>query len=185
MLQIKKMIHKKMGMVVALILLISFVNALSVSMPYMENKELKLFPGELRDLEFVLQNSGATENIVVRATISEGANITSITDESNLYTVIPGDKVPVSIQIKIPEDFEIGGRHHIKLSFSTQTEGESGVIGFGTGIEQNFDVIIGEEIKEKIEINPGLMVLIIIVLIIIIRIFIKRKRTKKGKRAKR
>lgn len=175
------MIHKKMGMVVALILLISFVNALSVSMPYMENKELKLFPGELKDLEFVLQNSvteGATD-IIVRATISEGAEIISITDEDNLYTIVPGDKVPVHLQVKIPEEFEIGGRHHITLSFSSQTEGESGVFGFGTGVEQNFDVIIGKEIKEKIEINPGLMVLIIIVLIIIIRIFLRRKKSKR------
>ena len=140
---------------------------------------------KVKDMEFVLQNSGATENIVVRATVLEGANIISIIDESDLYTVVPGDKVPVHIQIKIPEDFEIGGRHPIKLSFSAQTEGKSGVFGFGTGIGKNFDVIIGEEIKEKIEIDPGLMVLIIIVLIIIIRIFLKRKKTKKRKKAKR
>ena len=173
------MIQKKMGMVVAFIFLISFVNALSVSMPYMENKELKLFPGELKDLTFTLQNSGATENIVVRATVLEGIEFANIIDEDNLYTVAPGDKVPVHFRIEVPKDFEIGGRHHIKLSFSTQTEGESGVFGFGTGIEQNFDVIIGEEIKEKIEINPGLMVLIIIVLIIIIRVFLKRKKAKR------
>ena len=99
--------------------------------------------------------------------------------KSNIYEIVPGDKVPVHFRIEVPKDFEIGGRHHIKLSFSTQTEGESGVFGFGTGIEQNFDVIIGEEIKEKIEINPGLMVLIIIVLIIIIRVFLKRKKAKR------
>lgn len=173
------MTHKKMGMVVAMVLLISFVNALSVSMPYMENKELKLFPGELKDLEFVLQNSGTTENIVVRAIVLEGIEFANIIDEDNLYTIAPGDKVPVHFRIEVPKDFEIGGRHHIKLSFSTQTEGESGVFGFGTGIEQNFDVIIGEEIKEKLNINPGLMVLIIIILIIVFRILFKRKRARK------
>lgn len=167
------------GILLILFIGIGFVSAISVSTPYMENKELKLFPGEIKDLTFVLQNSAATENINVRVNVLEGSEILTLTDETNIYEIIPGDKVPVNMEIKIPEEFEIGEKYHIKMEFATQTEEQSGTFGFGVGIQQNFDVIIGEEIKEKLEINPGLMVLIIIILIILFRVLLKKKKGKK------
>lgn len=173
------MINKKVGFVVALIFFISFASAFSVSTPYMENKELGLFPGESKDLTFTLQNSAATENINIRVQILEGNNLATITDQSNVYEIVPGEKVPVHVEINIPEDFEIGGRHPIKVEFSTQTEEEGGVFGFGTGIEQNFDIVIGEEIKEKLKIDSGLIASIIILLAILFIFLSKRKKKKK------
>jgi uncharacterized membrane protein len=176
-------INKKIGIVMALILFVSFisfaVSAFSVSTPYMENKELKLFPGELKDLTFTLQNSAATENVNIRVQIIEGSDLATITDETNIYEIVPGDKVPVHMKIDIPSDFEIGGRHPIKIEFSTQTEEQGGTFGFGTGIEQNFDVVIGKEIKEKMNLNPGYIVALIILLVIIFKIILKKKKKKK------
>ncbi len=82
--------------IITMIFFISLVSAFSVSAPYMENRELIIPLGEdTRTLEFVLQNSGGPGNIDVRVRITEGSEIASITDASNIYTIIPGNKVPV------------------------------------------------------------------------------------------
>ena len=164
---------------------IAFVSAFSVGMPYMENKQLYLFPGEIRDLEFVLQNSGGTEDINARATIIEGSEIIEITDTSNVYVVIPGKQTKVNFRVTIPEDAQIGDSYHIKLGFAA--EAGAGSFAFGSEIEQNFDVIIGEKavpVVEQEEEEEGILLkslwvygIIILVLIAIIIIFfvIRRK----------
>jgi hypothetical protein len=166
---------------------IAFVSAFSVGMPYMENKQLYLSPGAITDIEFVLQNSGGTENINARATIIEGSEIIEITDTSNIYVVIPGQQTKVNFKITIPEDAQIGDSYHIKLGFAA--EAGAGSFAFGSEIEQNFDVFIGEravdiageavgEEEEETQLKSLLVYgIIILVLIAIIIIFfvIKRK----------
>ena len=158
---------------------ISFGSAFSVSAPYMENKELILPLGEeTKTLEFVLQNSGGTENINVRARILEGSEIINITDASNIYTVIPGDKVPVHLKIIIPKEAQIGDLYQVRIGLSTETKSKSGTFGFGTEIEQRFNVTIGEKIQaEGKETNKSLLY-IILGLILVISFFIIKKRRK-------
>jgi len=172
----------KMGMIMTLIFFISFTSAFSVSAPYMENKELVLPLGEnIKSLEFVLQNSGAPENINVRARILEGSEIINITDASNIYTVIPGDKVPVHFEINVPEESQIGDAYLIRLGFSTEKESQSGAFGFGTEIEQKFNVTIGEKIQPPAgeTSNNSLYIILGLVLAIILIIFFIKKKIKK------
>jgi len=170
------------GIIVMLFFIsIGFGSAFSVSAPYMENKELILPLGEnLKTLEFVLQNSGGTENINIRVRILEGSEIANIIDSSNIYTVVPGDKVPVHIEIKIPEETQIGDSYHVKLGFSTETGEQGGIFGFGVEIEQNFDVITGEVIQTPKESKSHswitYLILGIIALAIIMAIVFKKKK---------
>jgi len=166
-----------------IILGISFVSAFSVSSPYMENKELNIFPdSKITDLEFVLQNGGgATENVSVRVTIIEGSEIISITDEENIYLVSPGDKVPVNLRITLPEGVRVGNSYNIKLEFSTVSSGQSGEFGFGTGQEQIFKVVIIKEAASESNFNSiyfFLIIGILLILLIIILLLIKRKNKK-------
>ena len=174
--------NKIIGGMIVMLFFISFGSAFSVSAPYMENKELILPLGEnLKTLEFVLQNSGGIENINIRVRILQGSEIASITDLSNIYTVVPGDKVPVNIEIKIPEEAQVGDSYHIKLGFSTETGEQTGVFGFGVEIEQNFDVITGEAIQtpgEEVSSWVYYLIVGIIAIGIIIAIVLKRKKKK-------
>ncbi len=168
--------------IIVILFFISFGSAFSISAPYMENKELILPLGEnLKTLEFVLQNSGATENVNIRVRIIQGSEIASITDLSNIYTVVPGDKVPVNMEIKIPEESQVGDSYHIKLGFSTETGEQGGIFGFGVEIEQNFDVITGEVIQTPGEGTSSWVYYLIagiIALAIIITIILKKKKKK-------
>jgi len=176
----------KIGFIVAIIFFISFTSAFSVSRPYMKDKQLNLHPGEIKDLEFVLQNSAGPGTIKVRVRIKQGIEIANISDESDIYTVVPGDKVPVHIKIEIPKEVQIGDSYHMKLGFSTVTEEEAGIFGFGTEIEQNFEVIIGEKPKppkksfgELIKTNQYIAYITIAIIIIIsIWFAIKRRKQK-------
>lgn len=166
--------------IIVMFFFIGLGSAFSVSAPYMENKELILPLGEnLKALEFVLQNSGATANVNIRVRILEGSEIAKITDLSNIYTVVPGDKVPVHIEIKIPEQAQIGDSYHVKLGFSTETGEQGGIFGFGVEIEQNFDVITGEAIQTPKEGKSSwltYLILGIIALVIIMAIVLKKKK---------
>jgi hypothetical protein len=176
-----KIIYNKIYVSLAMLLIlgISFVSAFSVSSPYMANKTLNLLQdSKITNLEFVLQNGGgATENISVRVSILEGSDIASITDSSNIYTVIPGEKVPVNLRITLPANVTVGSSYNVRLEFSTVTVGQSGQFGFGTGQEQDFKVVIGE--KEITETNNliylYLIVGILLVAFIIVLLLIKKR----------
>jgi hypothetical protein len=171
-----------------MILSVSCVSAFSVSSPYMENKTLNLFPDSgITDLEFVLQNGGgATENVSIKVSILEGSEIISITNEDDVYAVVPGDKVPVNFRITLPENVTIGDIYNIRLEFKTVSIGQNGEFGFGTGQEQDFQIVVIEEVVPKKEIEPTgillyLIVGILLVLLIIV-MFLSKKKKKPSKK---
>ena len=175
------------SLAVLIFLGISFVSAFSVSSPYMENKTLNLYPdSKTTDLQFVLQNGGgATENVSIRVEVLEGSNIISIIDSSNVYTVVPGDKVPVNTRITLPNGVAEGNDYNIRLEFTTVTAGESGQFGFGTGQEQDFKVAVVSKpvitTENGAEHNGTLLYIILgilVLLVIIVLVLIKRKNRK-------
>ncbi len=183
---------------VVLILLTSSVIAFSVSAPYLENKQLKLYPGAEANLKFDLQNSGATTDTITKVEIVEGAEITELADGKDTYTISPGGLTTVNIKITIPNDMDLGQTRHIKLSFTAKDE-EAGGFSIGSSIGQEFDVVIGEipptpapaEEAEKAEIsqkeisNTKLINYLIAGLIILIIIYYVILRIKKTKRKTR
>lgn len=145
-----KKISIGMGILVGIILFTSCVFAFGVSMPYMENKELYLLPGEAIDLEFVLQGGRTTEELTIKASVLEGLAIMQITDPQDIYSIPVGERAKVNTQVNIPSNAKIGDTYPVKLFFSTIATTGAGTFGIGSAIEQNFDVIIGEKpAKEK------------------------------------
>lgn len=174
------------GVFIVGIFLISFVSAFSVSMPYMEDKKMHILPGEIRDLEFVLQNGGATDNVNAGVRIIEGSQIIKVTGTEDSYLVIPGKQTPVNLRVEIPGDAQIGDSYHVKLAFST-IESNTGSFAFGSEIEQNFDVIIGEKAVRVIEpeeeevslkgfLSYGILIIVLIVVLIVFFVIRKRKK---------
>lgn len=177
---------KKIYVSLALLIIlgISFVSSFSVSYPYMENKTLTLpLNSKPTDLQFVLQNGGgATENVSIKVQLLEGSGIASIIDENNIYTVVPGSKVPVNLRITLPDSITVGNTYNIRLEFTAVSVGQSGQFGFGTGQEQSFKVVIGNEvIPEKtkpIRIILYIILGILVLLVIMVLVLIKRKKKK-------
>jgi hypothetical protein len=179
-----KSINNKIYVSLAMLVLlgISFVSAFSVSSPYMENKTLNLVPdSKITDLQFVLQNGGgATENVSIKVNILEGSEIASLLEESGIYTVSPGEKIPVNLRINIPENSKVGDIYNIRLEFITISSGQSGEFGFGTGQEQSFKVVISKEIVPENNLFSKkiflyLIIGILLVLLIITIILINRR----------
>jgi len=168
---------------IIIIFLSAIISALAVSMPYMENKQLKMLPGESRDFKFVLQ-SGEGRDINVRTDITKGSEIINFVDSENIYLVKEGDKVTVNTKITIPEESAIGESYNIELTFETSPVQESGQFAFGSSIKQTFEVVVvkalAEEPKEQklLETNQLAIYLIIVIAIILIIIYLVKKKKK-------
>ena len=174
-----------LGIAILLISMLSIPNALAfaVSTAYWEGSPLKIMAGETKDIQVVLQNMAGGENITVKAKISEGEDIAKISDASDIYEIPLGTKKEVNIQIKVPENYKIGGKDSIKLSFTTITTGTGGGFGFGSSIDKTIPIlIVNKKGEAKEPTNLWLVVLIIGILIVVIGIiiiFIRRNKINK------
>ena len=177
-------------LVLTIITFATVISALGVSVPFMENKELKvLSDAEPFDFKFVLQ-SGEGKDINVRADITKGSEIIKLTDSSNIYFVKEGDKVNVNTKITIPEQAKIGDVYEIEVTFATSPVQELGQFAFGSSIKQIFDIVIVEETleqapeKENEILSSNYIYYLIgaIVVVAIIIFFILKKKKKKFRR---
>lgn len=186
--KINKKINTTAILITAIILFSSFVSGFAVSKPYFENNQLKLLPGESKQIEFVLQNGGgATEDINVRPNILQGSEVIKITDSTDTYLVPAGGRISVNAIVSIPSDAEIGDRHLIKISFTTVTEAGLGGMGIGSGIEQSFNAVVGKEEEvpalpeipeetKKISTSTYLIILVLAVILVLIIIIVLKRR---------
>ncbi len=127
------------------ILSVSFISAFSVSAPYMENKEWKLFPGASEELKFVLQNGGATEAANIKVAVNEGGDILKLPDPDKIYNVPVGERTEVILKAEIPKNATLGDMYKITVGFSTAIPSAQGGFSFGSTIDQSFTIIVGEK----------------------------------------
>jgi hypothetical protein len=178
----KKYNLMNMGAMILLVLsLISFTSALSVSRDYLENNQLNMTLGETRNVQFVLQNGGATEPINVKVSILEGSELIKLVDASNIYLINPGTQVPVNFQVSVPEGVDFGQTYQIRIEFDEASLNQDAV-SIGTGIEQGFKVFLAktpaELKKDKQMKNLILIIGILLILIILVLIIIKVKKNR-------
>ena len=167
-----------------IILFINSILAFAISAPYMgEEKQIKLMPGDSRNIEFTLQDAGATAETNAAVQIQEGTEIIQITDAFDSYTIPVGDKTSVNTRITIPSNAQIGDVYKIKLAFAVAAP--DGGFAFGTSIVQEFSVIVGKEETpapavqpEKKEPNTLLYAIgILTIIIILLILFVIKKRS--------
>jgi hypothetical protein len=172
--------------ILILLSVIAFTSAMSVSLPYMENKQLNLTLGETKDLQIVLQNGGAAEAINVKVTIKQGSEIIRLTDASDIYQITPGAQVPVNFVVTAPAGIDFGATYPIVLEFS-EASANTETLSFGTGIQQSFTVLMAktpaeiakDEKAKQLKHNLILVGAILLVLIVLILIIIQVKKNKR------
>ena len=176
----KKNKSKKLGIrflvgIMVIVFLVNFISAFSVSAPYMENKQLRLDPGESRSLEFVLQNAFGSSTIDTKVIIDKGSEIISLADESDVYPVPADEQVKVNTLVNVPEDAKKGSVYPISITFNTIADKQG--FAFGSSIEQNFEVIVGrEEVQKSSSLIFYFVALIALVIAIVAYFQIKKRR---------
>ena len=169
------------------ILLTSNILAFAVSSTYYENYPMYLPAGETQDVQMTLQNLASTEDVNVRASIIEGDGIIEITDSSNEYLIPAGEKTLVNLKVTIPNNAKLQDVYDIKIQFTSIIISESGTAGLASGIDKEFNVIVGAgAVEKKIKFFVFKKILIGIgIILVIILIFWRFKRRKSSNKKKK
>lgn len=101
-----------------------------------ESVELRLYPGEVYDSAFSLQNYGTnSSDITVEATVEEGGEYMAFT-EGTRFDVLANNNAAAPIKIKIPTNARAGDSYPVKILFNVISGdvGGSGVEAGGTSV---------------------------------------------------
>lgn len=185
----KKAISAIVGMTFLVVFLAGFVEAFGVAGSYSLNTPYGTYPGEETTVYLTLQNMMSDEDLIVMASLGEGAGIATI--ESKQYDVPAGtENVKVPVTIKIPESAPLDTEYIVVVNFETVASGDAGGVSFNTGISFAFKVVLAEpapasEPEEK-PFNVVWVVVILVVIALIVWWWIRsRKKTALVKRKKK
>lgn len=169
---------------------ITSIFALGVSSPYWDKNPLKMYPGEIRDVEFTLVNKPDADPADAFVKLTNTGGIAELISGST-YTVQPGTtNTKVVLKISIPSDAQIGEIYNVAFSVESGPPEEEGTIQLAVGYNVGFPVEVvpeSEVIKPEVpqppepeKEKPGIMnyiwIVIGIAIIIILYLLFKRKR---------
>ncbi len=175
-------------LIVLSVLISSYATAFAVSSTYWSENPLTLYPGETKDFSFTLQNLAGSEEVKLKAMITQSSEVVSIIDPTNIYSVPAGRKTSVNLRVVIPEGTSVGKVYPFEIVFTTVAETEQGAFGIGSSIKQSFNVEVVEKPKPAEEVLPQekpeekistwvtIGVVILILLVVIVIILKKRKK---------
>ena len=182
-------INKIIVSIILGVFLIPSAFSFGVTTPYFEDNPLKLKPGESADIRLELQNMVGEEDVSLMANLNSGSEIAFITDEDTTYKVPFGTKdTYVNINIKIPEEDQIGTEYKIGVSFNTFGEEGSDIVQLSGAVATNIPVIVSDEsteipqespeIVESLSIVPFLIIGLMLAAVILLVIFKNKKKKK-------
>ena len=175
--------YKMIALLGVIIILSGGVFAFGVRSMYIENNPLTIYPGEIKDIKFILESD---EEVKVLVQIEEGADIARLIDGEEY--VIPADGIKdVNLRVNMPDTANIGTDREIKLSIIGVDEENGGMVGFKKGYKKTIPVLVVQKPAEegKDETNAATYIAIILgilILLVVISIILKNK--KKGKKKK-
>lgn len=140
-----KGLTQKITLLLALTILLSFgVNAFAVTLPYMQDKTLVLYPGESTELTVGLQNMVGDADQTVMVTIEDGNEIARIIDKENVYKVPKNTNDRVArLSIKIPSDTKLGSEYKVRFKAGEVTGASGDMVQVVTGLSDYFIVRVG------------------------------------------
>lgn len=173
------MIAKNKSFIIITCLLLSILissNALAwgIGTTYSDNHPLKVYPGDTREVYFLLRGDSDKDNIV-DVIITQGGDISKL-DYEREYLIPKNSGTYINITLEIPQDMEAGTIRKIEIK-ATSKEAGTGTLGLRKSIRKSFPVEIVERPKREIGlIWLGLILLMVLGVAIAI---IKRKDVKK------
>jgi hypothetical protein len=135
------------GFIFGIALIISLscvVSAFGAGSPYYPDNPLYMNPGETRDVTLRLQNMVGEDDVTLRAEVTAGEGVASLTDENLDYLVpIMTKDVPVNLKVEVPAGVAEGTKYTVAISFTQVAEEEGRMVQFQGSIGKSFDVIVG------------------------------------------
>jgi len=193
----KKRINKKLGIVLGtfslFITMVFLVSAFGISTPYWDDNPLKLASGESKIVTLGLQNQVGTEDVTLRAELTNDAGgIATIIDGSLDYFVPLGGSAVVSIKVEVPEDAEnTNPLREVALSFTQiGVAGSGGPVTLSGGFTTKFPISIVDFTESELYVEPTptppkekgnflIILLILIAVVIAIIVFLNTRKNKK------
>ena len=165
--------------IVSILITTSFVLAFGVSSPYWSDHPLTMAAGETKLVDINLQNMVGTDDVAVKAEITNGGDIATL--NGDIYNVKAGTSdTMVPLEIKIPRKANDGDSYPVTVEFKTVAPEEGGMITMGTGMTIGFNVLVeGKTPNYVLYVSVGFIILLIIILIIII---LRKKPVRKKKK---
>lgn len=121
---------------------VNLAAALGVSSPYWNENPLKMYPGESREVPFVLVNGINEPTTSAKILLSNGSNIAKITSKTS-YTLQPGDNNQViKLKIDIPQSAKISDSYDVGFVVRYTPEGGEGTVKLDVEYKVNFPVNI-------------------------------------------
>ncbi|MDP3639686.1 MAG: hypothetical protein Q8R53_00600 [Nanoarchaeota archaeon] len=125
-----------------------FVSAFGVTTPYWDTKPLVLAPGGTSDLVLELQNMVGGEDILLRASVVEGAEFVTLLDTTLDYLVPFGTKdVKVPLRISLPESFSEGA-HRVSIAFREIPPEEGKMVQMSGGVRAIIPLLVQKPVME-------------------------------------
>jgi hypothetical protein len=159
-------------------LLCSLISAVAVGGAYSTSYPVEVYPGESKEIYFVLQNmAGGTsgQDLKFSANVELGSELVKIKDASSEYLVPFGSSdVRVNVLVTAPKNAQVGSTYDSKIAFSPIPTGaeDEGMVQLAIGLSRYFTVKIVEKpiepILEKPVVDKTGNLLFWIVLIVII-----------------
>ena len=204
------MIIKTKAFIILVFFLVSLGNVVAFgvsSPPYSSSNPLELYPGQIKDISFNLQNCPAlSEDCEVKdetaeVFLEEGSEIAEITTGTSYLLPYGTSNTYMILKVSIPETIALGTIYNIKLSLKAIPGDSGGNVQLGTQYNINIPVLIKDESQIPKELQPGepiivgeieekkpipylaiisilILILILIVAIIIIVYFVLKKNKK-------
>jgi len=164
------------------------VLALGISTPYWKDHPLEMYPGQTKDVEFLLVNQEGNDIADAFVTLDESAGIAEIISGGE-YSVPAGARdVKVILRISVPEIANIGDNYDVKFSVkAVPEEDQGGNVQLAVGYGVSFPVEVVEQSSVPAEPEPQepaktgtgnllIWIITIVAIIIIIFWFIKKKK---------
>ncbi|MFH1585847.1 MAG: hypothetical protein ABIB79_03705 [archaeon] len=180
---------KTISLILVFFLSLSLISALGVSAPYWDNNPLKMYPGEEKEVSFILVNRPDAETSKATIHLLNDGGIAEITSGTS-YNVKPGTGEDVIFRINLPENDIIGNSYNIEFEVLSTPEGE-GQVAVAVGYNVQFPVEVVEEqqvpvdqipdeampqVKESNGMIFGIVVVILIIVLIILFLILRRKK---------
>ena len=172
----------------------SLVSGWGISSPYWEGNPLVLKGGDSRVVSLTLQNMVEGKDIILKAELSNGAEIAELADESSEYIVPFGrNNIPLNIRVTIPEDAEAGKEYDVSVSLKQIASEEGRMLQLSGIVVTSFPVLVtGEETEvtpelplasssesQQVSTGPWIIFAVVGVIVVttIIYVVLKRKKS--------
>jgi len=189
-----KMINKKkkvisvFSILVLALSLVSFVSAVAVGGQYSTDNPLKMYPGEVKQTSFGLQNLAGTDDLKFQASVENGSELVSLIDDSTEYFLPTGTRDHlVNVEVKVPNDAEIGTTYDVRIRFTPIPLGAEEAGGTGAVLASGLSKYFTIEVVEKPEeLEKGMSttwiilgILAVVIVLVVVFLILKKKKAPK------